>query len=404
MRVYCGIDWAEHHHDIAVVDRRGELLARRRIGDDIAGFTELCELLYQRSADPEQVHVALETDRGLMVRAVRAAGFRVYAVNPKSVDRYRDRYRVSGAKSDPGDAFVLAELLRTDETRHRQIPSDTIDAEVISVLARAHQDAIRERLRDARRLRSLLREYFPGALEAFGDLTTLTALAVLSAAPTPARAAALSEQDILSLGKGSGRWGMTVREAHRIHTVLHVEQLHHPDEIEDAFGAAAIAILLPLRIANMTIGELEADLGKHFEQHPDAEILRSLPGLGVVLGARVLSEFGDDPTRFADADSRRRYAGTAPITKASGKTRVVQMRRARNARLSDTCRMWAFTALSRSPGARAYYQRRRAAGDGHEAALRRLASKLLGQLHVCLARRQNYREEVAWPRGDDLAA
>lgn len=404
MRVYCGIDWAEHHHDVALVDRHGELLARRRIGDDIGGFAELCELLYRHSADPEEVHVALETDRGLMVRAVRGAGFRVFAINPKAVDRYRDRHRVSGAKSDPGDAFVLAEVLRTDEARHRQIPSDTLDAEVVSVLARAHQDAIRERLRNSRRLRSLLREYFPGALEAFGDLTTLTALAVLSAAPTPTRAVGLSEQDILSLGKGAGRWGMTRREAHRIHAVLHAERLHHPDEIEDAFGAAAMAILLPLRIANLTIGELETELGKRFERHPDAEILRSLPGLGVVLGARVLSEFGDDPTRFANADSRRRYAGTAPITKASGKSRVVQMRRARNERLSDTCRMWAFAALSRSPGARAYYQRRRAAGDGHEAALRRLASKLLGQLHVCLAHREHYREEMAWPHGDHLAA
>src|SRR5512145_254110 len=108
MRVYCGIDWAEHHHDVALVDRHGELLARRRIGDDIGGFAELCELLYPHSDDPDEVHVALETDRGLMVRAVRGAGFRVFAINPKAVDRYRDRHRVSGAKSDPGDAFVLA--------------------------------------------------------------------------------------------------------------------------------------------------------------------------------------------------------------------------------------------------------------------------------------------------------
>jgi hypothetical protein len=113
------------------------------------------------------------------------------------------------------------------------------------VLARAHQDAVRERLRDARRLRSLLREYFPAALEAFSDLTTMTALGVLSAAPTPNRAAALSAQQILDLGRTSGRWGMSVREAERIHAVLHADQLHHPDEIEDAFGAAAMAILLP---------------------------------------------------------------------------------------------------------------------------------------------------------------
>lgn len=127
MVVYCGIDWGEHQHDVAVVDARGELVAKRRIGDDIAGFAELCELLYRLCSDPARVHVALETDRGLMVRAVRGAGFRVFSVNPKSVDRYRDRHRVSGAKSDPGDAIVLAELLRTDEPRHRQVPSDSED-------------------------------------------------------------------------------------------------------------------------------------------------------------------------------------------------------------------------------------------------------------------------------------
>jgi transposase len=126
-------------------------------------------------------------------------------------------------------------------------------------------------------------------------------------------------------------------------------------------------------------------------------ILRSLPGLGVVLGGRVLGEFGDDPTRFSDAASRRRYAGTAPITKASGKSRVVLLRRARNQRLAEACRWWAFNAMLHSPGTMAYYRRRRAAGDTHEAALRRLGSKLVGQLHHCLAHRELYREDIAWP-------
>jgi transposase len=253
-------------------------------------------------------------------------------------------------------------------------------------------------------LRSLLREYYPGALTAFPDLTTATAVAVLTAAPTPAKGAALSEEEILCLARGSGRWAMSTRDASRVSALLRAEQLRHPREIEDAFGAAALPILLLLRIANLSIADLQAELGKRFEVHPDAEILRSLPGLGMVLGARVLSEFGDDPTRFADADGRRRYAGTAPITKASGKSRVVQMRRARNQRLSDTCRMWAFASLSQSPGARDYYRRRREAGDRHEAALRRLACKLVGQLHVCLQRRQPYREDLAWTTGTHLAA
>lgn len=132
--------------------------------------------------------------------------------------------------------------------------------------------------------------------------------------------------------------------------------------------------------------------------------MRSLPGLGLILGARVLGEFGDDPTRFGDAASRRAYAGAAPITRASGRSRVVMMRRACNRRLSDACRWWAIAASQRDQHAKAFYQHRRAAGDGHEAAPRRLAAKLIGQLHHCLAHRCCYDPARAWPLNDQQAA
>ena len=153
MVVFCGIDWAEHHHDVAVVDADGEVLGRARISDDVAGFTRLSELLCTHAKDPAETVVALETDRGLLVAALRGAGYRVFAINPKAVDRYRDRCAVSGAKSDPVDALVLANLLRTDQARHRELPKDSDQVEAIAVLARAHQDAVRTRLRDTGRLR-----------------------------------------------------------------------------------------------------------------------------------------------------------------------------------------------------------------------------------------------------------
>src|SRR5215211_5410049 len=132
------------------------------------------------------------------------------------------------------------------------------------------------------------------------------------------------------------------------------------------------------------------------DRHANTVILRSLPGVGVMLAGRMLSEFGDDPTRFTDAASRRRYAGTAPITKASGKGRAVLMRRVRDTRLFDTCRDWSFSAVNASPGARALYQHRRGLGDGHEKALRRVGNKLVGQLDHCLRHHERYREETAW--------
>jgi transposase len=404
MVVFCGIDWAEHHHDVAVVDADGEVLGRARISDDVAGFTRLSELLCTHAKDPAEAVVALETDRGLLVAALRGAAYRVFAINPKAVDRYRDRYAVSGAKSDPVDALVLANLLRTDQARHRELPNDSDQVEAIAVLARAHQDAVRTRLRDTGRLRSLLREFFPAALAAFPNLSTRSALTILTAASTPATAQALGPEQIRDLLRSAGRIGVRASEVARLHQAFTAEQLRQPQPVEEAMGVAVQAIVTTLIGTQAAIGDLEAALAARFDNHPDAEILRSLPGLGVVLGGRVLGEFGDDPTRFTDAASRRRYAGTAPITRASGRSRVVLLRRARNQRLADACRWWAFNAIQHSDGAMAYYRRRRAAGDTHEAALRRLGSKLVGQLHHCLEHRERYREDIAWPTSQPTAA
>ena len=396
MEIYCGIDWSERHHDVAVVDRAGVLLGRRRITDDLAGFTDLTALLAEHTGDEfTAVDVAIETDRGLLVAALRAAGHRVYAINPKAVDRYRDRHAVSGAKSDPGDALVLAHLLRTDRDQHRPLAADTELGQAVSVLARAHQDMVWARQQDTNRLRSLLREFFPAALTAFADLTTKTALTVLAAAPTPAAAAALTRANLIALLHAAGR-GTRPADAARLVEVFGQPQLHQPPAVEDAMGEAVRAIVRTVAATSESIKDLEKALNASFEQHPDAEILDSLPGLGLVLGARVLSEFGDDPNRFTHAASRRAYAGTAPITRASGRHRAVLARHIRNRRLADACYLWAFAALTKSAGARAFYDRRRAAGDHHNAALRRLGSKLIGQLHHCLHQRQPYNELLAW--------
>lgn len=397
MEIFCGIDWSEHHHDIAIVDQSGALLARARIGDDLAGFSELTALLAQHTGGEfTAVDVAIETDRGLLVAALRAAGHRVYPINPKAVDRYRDRYAVSGAKSDPGDALVLAQLLRTDRDRHRPVAADSPLGQAVSVLARAHQDMIWARQQDTNRLRSLLREFFPAALTAFDDLSTKTALTVLATAPTPTAAARLTRANLVALLHAAGR-GTRPADAAKLAEVFAQPQLHQPDLVEAAMGEAVKAIIATIAAANQSITELEKALSASFDKHPDAEILDSLPGIGVVLGARVLGEFGDDPNRYPHAANRRTYAGTAPITRASGRRRTVLARHVRNKRLATACYLWAFCALSRSPGARAFYDHRRAAGEPHNAALRRLGNKLLGQLHHCLTTRQPYQEHLAWP-------
>ncbi len=145
-------------------------------------------------------------------------------------------------------------------------------------------------------------------------------------------------------------------------------------------------------------------MGASLKGHPDAEIYLSLPGLGTVLGARVMAEFGDDPNRYQDGKARKNYAGTSPITQASGRTKVVLARFIRNDRLADACQRWAFSAISASPGARRYYDAQRARKKGHQEALRILANRLVGVLHGCLRHHQLYREDVAWPQVEDAAA
>jgi transposase len=401
MAVFCGIDWAEEHHDVAVVDEAGSVVARRRIRDDAAGFQQLLDLLSGVGDCAENlVPVAIETPRGLLVACLRAAGRKVYAINPMAVARYRERHTVSRKKSDHIDAVVLANILRTDMAAHRPLPDDSELARAIAVLARAQQDAVWDRTQAYNKLRSLLREYYPALLDAFrdsrGGIARPEARAVLAGAPTPADAAALTVEQLVDLLRRAGRQRGIATEAARLRAVFAAEYLRQPPLVEQAMGRQALALLRALDAACINAEELATAAEEAFDQHPDAEIITSLPGLGRLTGARVLAEIGDDRSRFADAKAVKAYAGSAPVTRASGKSLVVSHRRIKNRRLSTAGHCWAFSALTASPGARAHYQRRRAGGEAHTAALRNLFNRLLGCLHHCLQTHQLYREEVAF--------
>ena len=402
--IFVGDDWAEQHHDVYLMDGAGKRLASRRLPEGLAGIRQLHELMATHAEEPDQVVIGIETDRGLWVGALTGAGYRVFAVNPLAVARYRDRHHVSGAKSDASDAKLLADLVRTDRHNHRLIAGDSPQAEAIKVLARAHQSLIWTRNRHTNALRNALREYYPAALEAFEDLAHGDALGVLHRAPTPTLGAQLDLAAIQSALKRGGRKRNIATRAHEIRATLRTEQLSAPTPVADAFGATTRATVGILTELNRQIGELETSLAAHFETHPNADIYRSLPGLGVVLGARVLGEFGDDPNRYTDTKSRKNYAGTSPLTIASGKKRAVLARHIRNRRLYDAIDHWAFTALTKSPGARALYDQHRAAGDLHHQALRALGNRLVGILHGCLRHRTLYDEHTAWAHRMPAAA
>ena len=402
--IFVGDDWAEDHHDLYVMDKAGNRLAARRLPEGLAGIRQLHELIAEHADEPDQAAIGIETDRGLWVAALSAAGYQVFAVNPMAVARYRDRHHVSGAKSDASDAKLLADLVRTDRHNHRRIAGDSANAEAIKVLARTHQSLIWARTRQTNTLRSALREYYPAALEAFEDLAHGDALGVLDRAPTPEQAARLSLPMLQSALKRGGRQRNIADRARQIRAALRSEQLTAPPQVTAAFAATTRATVGIITELNRQITELETKLAEHFETHPDADIYLSLPGLGVILGARVLGEFGDDPNRYTDAKSRKNYAGTSPLTIASGRKRTVLARHVRNNRLYDAIDHWAFCALTASPGARAFYDQRRAAKDSHHQALRALGNRLVGILHGCLRHHSRYNEHTAWAHRNTTAA
>ena len=292
--------------------------------------------------------------------------------------------------------------MRLDRAHHRPVAGDSEIAEHVKVLTRAHQSLVWSRQRQVNVLRSTLREFYPGALAAFADdLAGRGALAVLALGPTPVEGARLSRARVETALRRAGRQRNIATKAEQIVAVLRVEQLPARPGVVGAYGAtvrALVAVIAELiRQEQALQGEVEAGFGRH----RDAEIYLSQPGLGPVLAARVLAEFGDDSARYADAKARKNYAGTSPITRESGKSRAVLARHVRNRRLADALYLQAFAALKASPGARAYYETRRARGATHHQALRALGNQLVGILHGCLRHHGDYDEQIAWPPTQD---
>jgi len=279
--IFVGVDWAEAHHDVHVQDEDGKRLAGGRLPEGVEGIARFHEMVGAHAEEPGEVVIGIETDRGLFVGALVAAGYAVFAVNPMSTSRYRDRHSTSGAKSDPGDAKVLADMVRTDRHNHRPVAGDSEAAEAIKVLARAHQSMIWSRGRQTNFLRSTLREFYPVALVAFEDLASGDALEVLRVAPTPALGALLSRSKIASALKRGGRQRRIDQRAAEIQEALRTPQLSGSTLAATAMGMSVGATVAVIVTMNAQIGELAKELEGHFEQHPDAEVVRSLPGLVV---------------------------------------------------------------------------------------------------------------------------
>ena len=401
--LFIGDDWAEGHHDVVVQDEAGKMLARRRLPEGVEGIARLHELIASccgedSDPDPAQVVIVIETGRGPWVKALAASGYRVYPVNPKQAARHKETIAVSGKKDDFFDAAGLADMGRTRRHQIRELAADSDIAEAVKIAARAHQKLVWERTRHLLRMRSALREYFPAALEAYAALTLAGAdtLELLGRAPDPASAAKLTIPQITAALKRARRHGSLTQRARDIQAALRTPHLAQPKVIAEAYAAAVKAGAAVIMILNEQVKVMEAKVSEIFRRHPDAGIYLSQPGIGDITGARILGEFGDAPGRYATAKARKNYAGTSPLTIESGKKRTVHARYIRNRHLIDALHAQAFTALTASPGARAYYDELRARDVDHDDALRRVASRLTGILHGCVKAGREYDEAIAW--------
>ena len=261
---------------------------------------------------------------------------------------------------------MLTDMVRTDSHQLRAVAGDSPDAEAVKVVARTHKTLIWERTRQVQRLRHQLREYFPAALEAFDDLDAPDALELLGKAPDPAKAAKLTRAQISAALKRARRRDIPGK-ATAILAALRSAQLGQPPAVTAAYAVTARSLTVVITVLNEQVKALESQVEADFGRHPDAEIYLSQPGLGPILGARVLGEFGDDPDRYVSGKARKNYAGTSPLTRASGKKKVVAARFIRNDRLIDALMAQAMSALGASPGARALYDAERARGIEHNA-------------------------------------
>jgi transposase/transposase IS116/IS110/IS902 family protein len=401
--LYIGDDWAEGHHDVVVQDDAGKTVARRRLAegaDGIARFHELVASCWGEDTepDPAQVVVVIETSRGPWVKALAAAGYRVYPVNPKQAARHKEAVANSGKKDDFFDAGCLADMGRTRRHQMRELAADTDIAEAVKIAARAHQKLVWERTRHLLRMRSALREYFPAALEAYADLTLTgkDTLELLAKAPGPESAARLTVSQITAALKRAGRRGDLAQRARDIQAALRAPHLAQPDVIAEAYAASVQSGAAVITALNEQVKIMEAKVSVLFRRHPEAGVYLSQPGIGDITGARILGEFGDAAGRYASAKARKNYSGTSPLTVQSGKKKTVHARYIRNKHLIDPLHAQALSALSVSPGARAYYDDLRAREIDHDDALRRLAGRLTGILHGCLKTGHEYDEATAW--------
>jgi transposase len=388
LRFFVGIDWASTKHDVCVLDPQGQVLARFEISHSAECLAELRRRLL-RFASAEQIAVALERPSGLLVDTLVETGFHVVPIHPNALKASRPRYSAAGAKSDPGDAYILADLLRTDGHRFRALRAPSDATRALRAAVRTRDDLVATRVQLANQLRSLLESFWAGAAAIFADIDSPIALAFLDPDPTPQSAAPLGEKRLERFLKRHAYCGR--RSAAALLERLRAAPRGHAAALEsETKGQLVRSLVAVLRPLVEQIRELEGLLAAHLAQHPDGALVQSFPRTGCVNAAQILSELGDDRERFASFEQLAAEGGVAPVTRASGKHRAVTCRFACNKRLRQALCTWADNSRHASPWAASVYRHARSRGCDHPHAVRILARAWVRVLWRCWQQRTPY--------------
>ena len=393
MNVCCGIDVGRRRSEFVVMDRRGRVLFGTTITNDLDGVAKVMDTIRLYCRQPRaEVPIAVDEVNALVPSTLAYKGFLVLAVHPVAEARHRKALVASGLKTDRTDAFVLANIARTEPHVHRHFPASSPAAVGIRILARAQQDAAYDLRRVHSRVDAHLALYFPGALETFPNLLKPEPRLVLRMAPSPRHARSLRHRELVACLRELWSEPRCVTRAASILEGLRAPHLRLPLEVEEVMAEKLVALLTQLDTAIDTQDRgTEAALAR-FRKHADYEIYSSFPGLSGILGARILGELGDDESRFAHDWSMGALAGVVPVTRASGDSMRVQRRLMYNRRLGHAVNLWTLPLLTCSPEARRYYDARRAAGDRHSTASRKLGRRYLRILRRCLVDHRAYEE------------
>jgi transposase len=388
MQFFVGIDWASQAHAVCVIDETGRRCWEGPVAHSADGLAELLAHL-RRFVRRGPVRIALERPSGLLVDTLVDAGFEIVPIHPNGLKASRPRYSAAGGKSDPGDAFILADLLRTDGHRFRPLRAPSDETRAIRALVRGRDDLVAQRVALANQLRALLEHFWPGAAAIFADVESPIALAFLLRYPTPHSAARLGEKRLAQFLVQHAYCGRrsTADLLARLRTAPVSQAGEAEAEASGEVVRALVAVLMPL-VAH--IQQLGAAIAAALAQHPDGSLVQSLPRSGAVNAAQILAELGDDRARFPSDEQFAAEGGLAPVTHASGKHHVVVFRWACNKRLRRALTTFADNSRHASPWAALVYQRARARGCRHQHAIRILARAWARILWRCWQDRTPY--------------